>query len=181
MRLFPVIALPVLLIALPLLSRGSRERKYLPLQAPAADGIKPSLKALDFAPLSYYAQKCARCHGDNGANYGDILQNKTDAQLHAGIGMMAHGPGQAPLDEPQLQVMTAWHRALVEVKPFVHLMKIERGDKTTLSGEATPEAKVVLKSGDQTFEATRDGVNWKIEAPKDVDLDKAELSASAAK
>ncbi len=179
MRLLPVLALPLFLIALPLLSQGSRERHYIPLQsAPASDVAKAGLKALDFAPLSYYDQKCARCHGDNGANYGDLLQNKTDAQLHDGIDAMAHGPGQAPLDEPQLQVLTAWHRALVEGKPFVHLMKVEHGDKTLLSGEATPEARVILKCGQSSFEAVRDGMSWKIEAPKDVDLEKAELSAT---
>lgn len=180
-----LVILPLLLIALPILSRGSREpeRKYLPLQAPAAEAApeaKAGLKPLDFAPLSYYAGACARCHGEQGANYGDILQHKTDAQLHEGIDMMAHGPGQSPLDEPQLQVMTAWHRALVDGKPFAHLMKVERGDKTVLSGEATLDAKVILKSGGSQSEATRDGLKWTIEAPNDVNLDAAELSAEAA-
>lgn len=181
MRLLPVLALPVFLIALPLLSRGSREHTYLPLQAPAqapaAQEVKPGLKAVDFAPLGYYAGACARCHGDYGANYGDLLQNKSDAQLRDGIDMMAKGPGQSPLDEPQLAVMTAWHRALASGAPFAHLMKVERGDKTILSGEATPEAKVILKSGETSFEATREGTGWKIEAPKDLNLDAAELSA----
>ena len=184
MRLLPVFVLPALLIALPLL--GSRERPYLPLQSPVAQAVpetpevKPGLKPLDFAPLSYYAGACARCHGDNGANYGDLLHNKSDAQLHEGIDMMAKGPGQSPLDEPQLAIVTAWHRALVEGKPFAHLAKIERGDKTLLSGEATPGSKVVLKSGGSQLEAAREGTGWKIEAPKDLDLETAELSAEAA-
>lgn len=179
----PAIVLPALLIALPILSRGSREHKYLPLQAPASvpEAAKPGLKVLDFAPLSYYAGACARCHGEAGANYGDLLQNKSDAQLHDGIDMMAHGPGQSPLDEPQLQVMTAWHRALADGKPFAHLMKVELGEeKTILSGEATPEVKVTLKSGESSFEAVREGAGWKIEAPKGVDLSGAEIVAEKA-
>ena len=179
MRFLPLV-LPLFLIALPLLSRtspGSGARKYLPLQQPES-APKTGLQPVDFAPLSYYDGKCARCHGLEGSNYGDILKGKDDKALHDGIDAMAKGPGQAPLDESQLQIMTAWHRALVENAPFVHLMKVERGDKTMLSGEATPDAKVILKSGASSFEAARDGVSWKIEAPKDLDLDKAELSAT---
>jgi mono/diheme cytochrome c family protein len=73
----------------------------LPLQAPEVTepkvepeaGAKPKLEAVDFAPFSYYEGACARCHGENGANYGDLLAKHTDAQLHEGIDMMAKGPG----------------------------------------------------------------------------------------
>lgn len=186
-----VIALPLLLIAAPFFARGGEQKhRYVPLQkaeapkaeassaeATPAEAAKAGLKAFDFAPLSYYESACARCHGDNGANYGDLLLKHTDAQLHDGIHAMAIGPGQSPLGEEQIAVMVKWHRALLDGKPFVHLMKVERGDKTLLSGEATPTAKVILKSGESSFEATREGAKWKIEAPKDLNLEAAELSA----
>lgn len=191
-----VIALPLLLIAAPLFSRGGQQgRRYVPLQqaeapkaeapkaeAPPAEAVQAGLKAFDFAPLSYYESACARCHGENGANYGDMLQGKDDARLHQGIHAMAVGPGQSPLEQEQIAVMVKWHRALIDGKSFVHLAKVERGEeKTILSGEATPDAKVTLKSGEVSFEATREGSKWKIEAPKDVELEAAELSASAEK
>ena len=185
-----VIALPLLLIAAPFFTRGGeQESRYVPLQqaqapkadAPSAEAAKPGLKALDFAPLSYYESACARCHGENGANYGDMLKGKDDARLYEGIHAMAIGPGQSPLEAEQIAVMVKWHRALVDGKPFVHLAKVERGDKTLLSGEATPDAKVILKSGEASFEAAREGAKWKIEAPKDLNLEAAELSASAEK
>jgi mono/diheme cytochrome c family protein len=194
MRTPVLIALPVFLILAPLISREPRERKYLPLAPPEVSApaepagaqdteeeapAKPKLEALDFAPLSYYEGACARCHGNNGANYGDLLKGKSDAQLHDGIHAMAIGPGQSPLNDAQIDVMTRWHRALIENKPFVHLAKIEKSDsgKTILSGEATPDAKVFLKNGDQQLEATRDGAGWKIEAPADLDTEEVELHA----
>lgn len=194
MRTPVLIALPVFLILAPLISREPRERKYLPLAPPEVSApaepagaqdteeeapAKPKLEALDFAPLSYYEGACARCHGNNGANYGDLLKGKSDAQLHDGIHAMAAGPGQSPLDDKQVGVMTRWHRALIDGEPFVHLAKIEQraGDKTILSGEATLGAKVFLKSGEQQLEATRDGAGWKIEAPAELDVEEVELLA----
>ena len=185
MRLLPVIALPLFLIAVPLLSRGERfgsahERLYVPLQAPeaAVAGEKKGLAALDFAPFEYFNSACARCHGENGSNYGDVLKGHGDARLREGIHAMAVGPGQSPLDEAQLDVVTRWHRALIDGKPFAHLAKAEASEgKTVLSGEATPDAKVTLKAGGSSYEATRDGLAWKVEVPGEVDLEAAELSA----
>ena len=185
MRLLPVIALPLFLIVAPLIARGPQSRLYTPLQAPAAApevGVaeeKKGLEALEFSPFGYFNSACARCHGENSSNYGDVLKGHSDARLREGIHAMAVGPGQSPLDEAQLDVVTRWHRALLDGKPFAHLAKVEKseGGKTILSGEATPEAKVALKAGEASYEATRDGLAWKIEAGGDVDLKTAELRA----
>ena len=185
MRLLPVIALPLFLIVAPLLSRGPQPRLYTLLQAAeeapevGVAEAKKGLVALDFAPFGYFNSACARCHGENGNNYGDVLKGHNDVRLREGIHAMAVGPGQSPLDDARLDVMTRWHRALIDGKPFAHLARVEKSDggKAILSGEATPEAKVTLKAGGTSYEATRDGLAWKIEAPGEVDLATAELSA----
>lgn len=132
-------------------------------EAVAAASVTPSPA---FATLDYFEQKCSRCHGNYGANYSsDSLKKRAEdpKSLHNVLHEMAVGPGQAPLDDSQLEVLAAFHRSLAEAKPFVSITKIERdGDTVTLSGEATPNAEVSVVTGDQRGLATRDGHNWTV-------------------
>ena len=130
-------------------------------QTPALKPIAPGdsgLRATSFAPLAYFNQNCARCHGENGSYYSqDMGKNKDDDALRHIIDEMAKGPGQAPLAPADLEVVTAWHRALRDKKPFVALVKAEKtGDKWQLSGEVSPGA--TLQIDGEAVEV--EGINW---------------------
>jgi len=144
---------------------------------PIAEAPK-KLEAHPFGPLSYFNDKCARCHGENGAQYTEGgLEKLDDKGLKHWISAMAKGPGQSPLDEAQIEIEARWMRTLATGEAFAHLQSVEKGEKTVLAGEATPEAKVKLQIGEQVLEGTRDGVKWKIEAPKGTDIENARLWA----
>lgn len=100
----------------------------------------------NFAPTKYFNENCARCHGENGAFYGDDFGgNLDDKRLHQIVDEMAQGPGAAPLDEHDLTILTAWHRALRDKKPFVAIIKSEKaGAQWQLSGEISPDATLTI-------------------------------------
>ena len=99
-----------------------------------------------FAPLAYFNEKCARCHGEYGSFYGDdFAKGRDDASLHAIVAEMANGPAQAPLAPADLEVVTAWHRAFRDKKPFVAVVKSEKtADGWQLSGEVSPGATLEI-------------------------------------
>ncbi len=78
-----------------------------------------------FKPIDYFQESCVRCHGPYGSNY-DIkhMAQSSDEKLRAVIHAMAEGPGQAPLDARQLEIETAFHRSLIDGKPFVTLTSL---------------------------------------------------------
>ena len=84
---------------------------------PIVPGEKSGFRVTSFAPLAYFNQNCARCHGENGSFYSDDMgKDKDDEALRHIIDEMANGPGQAPLAPADLEVVTAWHRALRDKK-----------------------------------------------------------------
>ena len=117
-----------------------------PLSPIVAGEKSDGIKATSFAPLAYFNANCARCHGENGAFYEDnFAHDRDDASLRAVIDEMANGPGQAPLAPAELDIVTAWHRALSEKKPFVVIVKSEKsGDGWQLSGEISPGAQLQI-------------------------------------
>ena len=138
--------------------------KYFEAVPPLAEEPKGAAPAPAFATLDYFEQKCARCHGNYGANYTDSIKTINPKALHDVLHDMAAGPGQAPLEENQLEVLGAFHRSLSDGKPFVSITKIEReGETTTLSGEATPAAAVSVEQATQSTLAARDGHNWTLQ------------------
>ncbi len=147
--------------------------RYQPLQTPAAETAEAKTA---FEALDYYGAHCGRCHGLEGANYSpESLQKRDDDSLQQVIKEMAQGPGQAPLEGAQLEVVTAWHRAFIAGQPFVSVTKIAReNDKIQLRGEATSDARIALicltaPDAPQVL-ATREGTNWSAELPANVDL-----------
>lgn len=138
---------------------------------PIAPGETSKLRTTSFAPTAYFNQNCARCHGENGSYYSeDFGKDKDDAALRQIIDEMAHGPGQAPLAPAELDVLTAWHRALRDKKPFVALVKAEKtGDVWRLNGEISPGA--TLQINGKT--AKVDGTTW----THDVNTDALKLRA----
>ena len=125
---------------------------------PITPGETSELRTTSFAPTAYFNQNCARCHGENGSYYSeDFGKDKDDAALRQIIDEMAHGPGNAPLAPADLDVLTAWHRALRDKKPFVAIVKAEKtGDVWRLSGEISPGA--TLQINGET--AKVDGTTW---------------------
>ncbi len=137
--------------------------KLTPIAADAQAGPHASA----FAPLAYFNQNCARCHGEFGSFYGDDMgKDRDDASLREVIDEMASGPGQAPLTPTELDAVTAWHRALRDKKPFVVIVKAEKTDAGwQLSGEVSPDATlqingeaVAVKDANWTFCAATDAV-----------------------
>lgn len=97
-----------------------------------------------FAPLQYFEDNCARCHGDYGSAYGpEFGAHLSDAQMRQEVKDMAEGPGGAPLEQEQLDLETAWHESLRDKRPFGVVTGWKNG---TLTGEATPGAKIWLTS-----------------------------------
>ena len=130
--------------------------------APEPPELKPiepgAPRATGFAPLAYFGQNCARCHGENGSNYGDnFAKNLDDKALHQVVDEMAQGPGQAPLSAADLEVETAWHRAFRDKKPFVVIVETEKTDAGwQLSGEVSEGATLQINGAEVEVE----GTNW---------------------
>jgi predicted DCC family thiol-disulfide oxidoreductase YuxK len=106
----------------------------------------PTVKPLKIAPIAYYDGKCARCHGPNGSFYEqNFVAKYDDAGLIAVLKRMAEGPGGAALDQSDLAVQAAYHRAIAANAPFFSLTKAG----IQASGETTGDrikAKVLGKS-----------------------------------
>ena len=112
--------------------------------AKTSDAAEPQVAK--FAALEYFNKNCARCHGTNGSFYGDDFgKGLDDAHLRDAVDSMAKGPGGAPIDAHDLTVLTAWHRALRDKKPFVSIVKAEPKDGGwILSGEISPGAQLQI-------------------------------------
>lgn len=128
-----------------------------------------SPRTTNFAPLDYFNDKCARCHGAYGSFYGkEFGKGKTDAQLAQVVQEMCDGPAQAHLEPRDLEVLTAWHRALRDGKPFV--ASVNYGN-SVLSGEASPTSSVVLETttGEKTM-VPLNGHRWSAGLPEGVQI-----------
>ena len=120
-------------------------------------------KITGFAPLDYFQNQCARCHGDYGAAYGDkFAKNITYEQLQKFVRDMAEGPAQAPLNDPDLALETDFHRALRDKQPFAVAVAWKDG---VLSGEALPGSKLRLEHDGKSVEVVLDGPAWQVSLP----------------
>ena len=130
--------------------------------APADPVVGPT--ATGFAPLGYFEQSCANCHGDYGSFYGPTFgAGLTDAQMRKEVDDMATGPGNAPLKPSELDIETAWHCAFRDHKPFVSVTAWANGH---LTGDATPGATITLTDGKNTWPVTLDDHSFDV-APGD--------------
>lgn len=113
-----------------------------------------------FAPLGYFQDRCARCHGDYGNAYGDTFGAKlSDQQMFDVVKAMAEGPAQAPLADTELQLETGFHLALRDKKPFLVATSWADG---TLSGEAMPGSTVTLIRNGQAESVELNGHQWQV-------------------
>jgi hypothetical protein len=161
----------------------ARPAVYVPLPAAKYFQAGAESETSAFAPIDYYQSNCARCHGFYGTNYDLInLRKRDETSLKTVIHDMAQGPGQSPLDAEQLEIETAFHRSILAAQPFVAVAKIEtKTDGVIISGEATPETKVVLAVGDSQYEAKRDGTNehqWQVTLPAGTEEKNVQVKAT---
>lgn len=131
-------------------------------------------KTTAFAPLDYFNNKCARCHGNYGSFYGkDFGKGKTDAQLAQVVQEMCDGPAQAHLETRDLEVLVAWHKSLRDSKPFVASVNF---GNSVLSGEASPGSSVTLEitTGERAA-APLNGHKWSVGLPEGVQLSRVHV------
>jgi len=122
---------------------------------------------VDYPAITYYNERCARCHGPDGVNY-DLkhLAQLPAEKLHQVIETMAENQGQAPLDKQQVEIQRAYHRSFLDGKPFVILNSAQNdGAKLLLRGEATPESQVQICVGEKFYEANVEEQSWTVEIP----------------
>ena len=143
---------------------GGASLALAPATMPADEAAsKLSPEQLEHArrPISYFNAKCSSCHGDYGNYWGEgFAADKTDKQLREVVDEMCAGPAGAPLEGKALDVQVAYHRSLVDNKPFVSVFS----DGGKLAGEATPGSAVTLRVGDRDVAATLDGHRWTSDA-----------------
>ncbi|PQV63215.1 hypothetical protein B1R32_11440 [Abditibacterium utsteinense] len=167
---------PLLLLGLALFPLGVLRAQTAAPTEPIHKKSSGEKNAKGFAPLGYFDANCARCHGPNGSFYGAGFGKnlKDDAALKQIVKEMCEGPGNAPLNEKSLDILTDFHRALRDNKPF--LVIVSQSAKT-LSGEASPDATLALQSGEKTLPIALKGHNWTTEIPADFNVSKARLVA----
>lgn len=116
--------------------------------------------ALSDGPISYFQDRCARCHGPYGSGYlPDSQLRLDDVALRNIIRDMAAGPAMAPIEGPDLDAQVGFHRSLLDARPFLAIVKRDAG---SLEGEVSPGSRVVLKAGDQTIEAKVTDHTWSV-------------------
>ncbi len=157
-----------------------------PTLTPIVAGAEAGPHATKFAPMAYFNENCARCHGENGSFYGDDMgKGRDDESLREIVDEMASGPAQAPLAPAELDAVTAWHRAFRDKKPFVALVKAEKVESGwQLSGEISPSATlqingeaVEVKGATWTFCVATDAV--KLRATKGDAVTEVDANAAA--
>ena len=131
------------------------------------------------APMAYFEESCARCHGSLGSFYGDDFGRKlTPAAMRTVIKEMVEGPARSSLSDGALDVQTAFHLALARHEPFLAWTSVT---STTLQGEATPEATVTatrLNAADTTLTLHRDQWRWILPLPDGLSPADIELRAT---
>lgn len=159
---------------------------YVPLEGTSTqqklvDQQKPLGPAVsEYAPISYFESNCARCHGAYGSFYGEGFgKNLTDSKLRQVVHDMAAGPGNAPVTEPQLDALTAYHRSMIDGKPFLIINAADEAQdgSRTLKGETTPESQISLRWEGGTATAAVQDFTWSAKLPVNIDWSKVEVVA----
>lgn len=127
-------------------------------------------------PVGYFADKCERCHGPEGSNYGDEFgKGLSDSGLHEKVSAMARGPAMAPLAGRPLEALVALHRSLIAHEPFLAWTGVTA---QSITGEATSGAIVQAKAGSRTLTVSRSGSKWSIRLPAGVSAGRVVLVAA---
>jgi len=158
----PILVIPLLLAPLPAVIAAWPGGAEPTVQPPATQAALDA-EQLDFArrPITYFNQECGACHGNYGSFWGEgFAAAYDDAGLRKVVDEMAVGPAQMPLEGVALDVQVAYHRSLVDGKPFVTVFT----DKGALMGEVTPGSEVVLLIDGKEQPATVEKHAWRSNA-----------------
>ncbi|HEX8236235.1 MAG TPA: hypothetical protein VF600_09790 [Abditibacteriaceae bacterium] len=184
----PFLAVATLLAACSrlLLAAPTASESYIALEAGAstqenaAQQHSAGVAVSEFAPMSYFENNCARCHGSYGSFYGEGFgKGLSDSKLRQVVHDMAAGPGNAPVTEPQLDALTAYHRSLIDGKPFliINAAREEENAPRTLQGETTPDSQISVRWQGGSAAATVEGYTWTAKLPAEIDWSKVEIVA----
>jgi hypothetical protein len=77
------------------------------------------LKNLSLPPVSTFAEACARCHGDEGKNYGKDFAKLDTEELHHITEDMMYGPAYLEPTKTEIEAMTSYQRAISKDEPFI--------------------------------------------------------------
>jgi hypothetical protein len=123
------------------------------------------VEPLEFRPISYFQANCAMCHGDYGPYLGaEMGQRHDDRMLRRTLDDMAFGPANAPIEEHELDILLAWHRSLIDGRPFVILNQVttdeDDGAWVRLSGETFPGTRITIQHPAGEVAAEVDRHRW---------------------
>ncbi|CAN5578728.1 hypothetical protein BH11ARM2_BH11ARM2_24200 [soil metagenome] len=122
----------------------------------ASQAEKP--KPTGFGAVSYFEDRCARCHGPQGSFFtADFAKGQDDEKLAASTKAMCDGPGGAPLKEEELKVEVAYMRAVSEGKTFI----VWTSDKDKFDGETSAEKLTATVDGKPVSVEVKDGA-WSL-------------------
>ena len=158
-------ALPLLSMALPatgLLLASAGQPTTGPTTAPAGE-LPPEQLDRARRPISYFNDRCGSCHGNYGEFWGGgFAAELDDHELRDIVDEMAAGPAQAPLEGAALDVQVAYHRSLVNGRPFITAYLHEG----SLRGEVTPGSRVALIIDGKEQPATVEKHTWRSNVAK---------------
>lgn len=139
----------------------------------------PPPEPLAYQPVEYFEINCARCHGSYGSSYGEAFGDGLgDHELHEYVDEMAAGPGMAPLEGAELEAQVAFHRSMIDGRPFIAWTGF---NQETLTGELSDGASLEASFGGETLNASANGAQWTVQTPDgfnpQTDLAQVELTA----
>jgi hypothetical protein len=127
------------------------------------------------APISYFEDRCARCHGPQGSFYGDAFgKNLTEEALRKVVYDMCRNQGEMKLEGVDLDAQIAYHRSMISKEPFLVVTHREKGQ---LAGEASEKAVVTVRFKRSSVRAEVKGTVWRVAVPKGEKPENAVLTA----
>lgn len=124
--------------------------------APTAAGPIVVSREGDLHPISFYAARCASCHGDYGELYGFLGQPVENEYLLEVIPRMVKLHGKVELDAAGLAAQIAYARSLSDGAAFLTVPP-SADESGVIRGEVTPGAVVVARRGERAVEAVVEG------------------------
>ncbi|MHC4265713.1 MAG: c-type cytochrome [Planctomycetota bacterium] len=165
-KLTKISYLLLIVVMLVTLGCGRKGAKDVALDAEDEQVSMAEIKELKLVPVSTFERTCARCHGPQGAFYGDEFAKLNDAELRKIVKQMMVGPSFLKPKSYEVDAMTAYHRALTAKEPFLCVTSYAPNEQTKtamLAGEATPESTIEFHSrGEQKLISPDEQGAWSI-------------------
>ncbi len=119
-------------------------------------GPRPTAAA--FGPISYFEDHCARCHGSYGYLYAmPFVLDPASETFQEKVREMVVGPAQSSLTPGELDALVAYHRSMVDGRPFIAWTS---ADGSGWRGEVTPGSTVWVIDGGVERGAEVTGHAW---------------------